>query len=161
MTDFRVGIGTDAHRFSGGRPLILGGVTIEHPQGLLGHSDADVLVHAVIDALLGASGQGDIGKLFPDNDRTFKDADSLVLLKTAWDLISLDGWKISNIDSIVICQKPRISHYIPEMQENIARVFGSLDVSRIGIKGTTTEKMGFTGREEGIAAQAVALIYKD
>ena len=161
MTDIRTGIGIDAHRFAPGRLLILGGVTIDFPLGLAGHSDADVLAHAITDALLGAAGMGDIGKLFPDSDYTFKDADSLVLLKTAWDLVSAEGWKISNIDSVVICQKPKILPYIDAMRKNFSASLGNLDPSRISIKGTTTEKMGFTGREEGIAAQAVILIRKD
>lgn len=161
MTDYRVGIGFDAHKFSDERPLVLGGVLVEYPYGLAGHSDADVLTHAVIDALLGAAGEGDIGTLFPDSDEAYRNIDSMILLKKASEVIFACGWKISNIDSVLICQKPRIAEYIPAMKKRYSETLDGLTVSRIGIKGTTTENMGFTGRQEGIAAQAVAMIYKD
>ncbi len=161
MIDYRVGIGADAHKFAKDRPLILGGMLIQYPLGLVGHSDADVLTHAIIDALLGAAGEGDIGTLFPDNDESYRNIDSMILLKKVTENIFTRGWKISNIDSVVICQKPRIAEYIPEMKKKYSETLEGLSVSRIGIKGTTTENMGFTGRQEGIAAQAVAMIYKD
>jgi len=161
MTDYRVGIGIDAHKFIEGRPLILGGVLIKYPFGLAGHSDADVLTHAIIDALLGAAGEGDIGTLFPDSDEAYRNIDSMILLKKASEGLFARGWKISNIDSVIICQKPHISEYISEMKKRYSEILEGLSAVRIGIKGTTTENMGFTGRQEGIAAQAVAMIYKD
>ena len=158
--DLRVGIGSDIHQFVVNRPLILGGVSIPFEKGLLGHSDADALLHAIIDALLGAAGKGDIGKLFPDTDKQWKDAKSLELLTKAWAEIKKDGWKISNIDSAVVLQQPKISRYIPEMIQNIAKVLG-ITPEQVGIKATTSEGLGYTGRGEGIFVQAVALLTKD
>ena len=151
----RIGQGFDVHAFSENRKLILGGVQIPHNQGLIGHSDADVLIHAVIDAILGALALGDIGKLFPDNDLSYKDADSMELLKKV--LKQVPAFKINNLDVTVICQKPKIAEYTLKMRQNLSEVF-KCDLSQISIKGTTTEKLGFTGREEGIAAMAVILL---
>ncbi|MCR5035503.1 MAG: 2-C-methyl-D-erythritol 2,4-cyclodiphosphate synthase [Clostridia bacterium] len=155
----RVGTGFDVHRFAEGRKLILGGVDIPYDRGLLGHSDADVLVHAVMDALLGAAALGDIGKHFPDSDETYKDADSTVLLAKVKKMLEENFYNIGNIDVTLIAQKPKISPYIDEMRDNISGVLG-IDRSRVNIKGTTTEQLGFTGREEGIACEAVCSIYR-
>ena len=155
----RVGHGYDVHRFCEGRRLILGGTVIPYEMGLLGHSDADVLVHAVMDALLGAAALGDIGMHFPDSDKAYKDADSLILLKGVCELLAEKGYSVSNIDATVIAQKPKLRPYIDEMRRNIAKVMG-LDIGCISIKATTEEKLGFTGRLEGISAHCVALIYK-
>lgn len=154
---FRIGQGVDVHAFAEGRKLILGGVDIPHIKGLAGHSDADVLVHALMDALLGALALGDIGKLFPDSDNAFKDADSLKLLQK---VIGLDAFKnvsLVNADITVIAQKPKIAPFTEQMRRNIAAVL-KCDLSQISIKGTTTEKLGFCGREEGITASAVVLL---
>jgi 2-C-methyl-D-erythritol 2,4-cyclodiphosphate synthase len=140
-----------------GRPLILGGVEIPFEKGLDGHSDADALVHAIIDALLGACGKGDIGQHFPDTEATWKGADSLVLLKTVWDNLTADGWKLVNIDSNICAEAPRMKPFIPEMQKRIAAVL-EVAPEDIGIKAGTFEKMGFVGRREGIMATAVALL---
>ena len=153
----RVGTGYDVHAFADDRALIIGGVTIPHEKGLLGHSDADVLVHAMMDALLGAVGEADIGTLFPDTDPAYKDISSLVLLARVADVLEERGFTIVNIDSVIIAQKPKMLPHIPQMKANIARVLET-DTDRIGIKATTTEWLGFTGREEGIAAQAVCLV---
>ena len=155
----RVGTGFDVHRFAEGRQLVLGGVDIPYVRGLLGHSDADVLVHAVMDALLGAAALGDIGKHFPDSDEAYKDADSMVLLAKVKKMLEENFYNIGNIDVTLIAQKPKISPYIDEMRDNIAGVLG-IDRSRVNIKGTTTEQLGFTGREEGIACEAVCSIYR-
>lgn len=155
----RVGSGFDVHRLVKGRPLIIGGVKIEHETGLEGHSDADVLVHAVMDALLGAAGLPDIGQLFPDNDPNFKGADSLALLRQVNSLLCEKGFAIINIDSVLAAQAPKLSPYKKEMKLNIARAL-NIEPERIGIKATTTEHLGFTGRKEGIAASACALIIK-
>ena len=155
----RVGIGYDVHKLAENRKLILGGVDIPHEKGLLGHSDADVLLHAVSDALLGAAGLGDIGKHFPDNDNSFKDINSLILLKNVYELLLKEDYIISNIDATVVCQKPKLAPYIDEMRKNIASVL-SLDVNQVNIKATTTETLGFEGRKEGISSHAVCLIYK-
>ncbi|MBU0728334.1 MAG: 2-C-methyl-D-erythritol 4-phosphate cytidylyltransferase [Proteobacteria bacterium] len=159
MHGLRIGQGFDAHRLVGGRPLILGGVNIPHSKGLLGHSDADVLVHALCDAILGAMGQGDIGRHFPDSDPQYKGADSLVLLSKVMDLAQAGNFSMINADITVIAQEPKLVPYFEDMLDNLARTCG---VSRnvINIKATTTEKMGFTGRGEGIAAQAVVLLVK-
>lgn len=154
----RIGIGCDTHRLVEGRKLILGGIEIEHDKGLLGHSDADALVHAVIDALLGAAGMGDIGTLFPDTDDKYKDISSLVLLKEAGKRLKEKGYEIVNIDTIIIAQKPKMAPYKQLMAEKMAEVLG-LDPSQINVKAKTNEKMGFTGREEGIETRAVALIH--
>lgn len=160
MQNFRIGQGYDVHRLTADRKLILGGVEIPHTTGLLGHSDADVLVHAIMDALLGAAALGDIGKLFPDSDPAFKNADSLKLAGIVMNTIAGNGWSIGNIDSTIVAQKPKLAPYIEKMRENIANALG-ISVSQISIKATTEEKLGFTGSCEGIAAQAVALICRD
>lgn len=153
----RIGIGYDVHSLQPGRDLILGGVGIPHKTGLLGHSDADVLVHAVCDALLGAAALGDIGRHFPDSDPAYKDMDSLVLLGEVRSKVAGSGYKIANLDCTIIAEKPKLSGFIPQMSANIARILG-IQLKQVNIKATTTEKLGFTGREEGIAAQAVVLL---
>lgn len=153
----RIGFGLDVHRLVEGRPLILGGKTIPHDKGLLGHSDADVLVHAVIDAVLGALALGDIGSWFPDADMTLKDADSVELLKTVLASERLAGWTLGNLDVTVICEEPKLRPHIDDMRANLAAVFAR-DVERISIKATTTERLGFCGKGEGIAAMANVLL---
>ncbi len=153
----RIGHGYDVHKLVEGRKLIVGGVEIPHSLGLLGHSDADVLLHAISDAILGACAMGDIGGMFPDTDEKWKGADSLKLLGAVVERVSQAGYKIENIDSTLIAQKPKMKPYIDEMRANIARVC-KLDVSQVSVKATTEEKLGFTGREEGISAHAVVLI---
>lgn len=155
----RVGLGYDAHRFASERALVLGGVRLRERDGLLGHSDADVLVHAVMDALLGAAGLEDIGHYFPDTDPAFAGADSIDLLDAVVVLLRDRGWRPVNVDVVVICEEPRIAPHRARMRERLAAALG-VDVDAVGIRGTTTEKMGFTGRREGIAAQAVALVEK-
>ena len=155
----RIGHGYDVHRLVTGRKLILGGVDIPHHQGLDGHSDADVLAHAVSDALLGAVRGGDIGKLFPDTDPAYAGADSLKLLAAVADLVREKGYDIVDIDCVVAAQAPKLSPYRDRMRENLAAACG-IDVDAIGVKATTTEHLGFEGREEGISAQAVALVHK-
>ena len=157
--DIRVGIGYDVHRLAEGEELWLGGIKIQHSKGGVGHSDADVLIHAICDALLGAADLGDIGTHFPDHDPEYRGIDSKILLKRTSDLLLLKGWVIGNIDSVVSLQAPRIKPFIPEMKKALAGVLG-LDESAVSIKATTTERLGFVGREEGIAAQAVVLIQK-
>jgi 2-C-methyl-D-erythritol 2,4-cyclodiphosphate synthase len=157
MIPFRVGQGFDVHRLVEGRRCILGGVDIPHEKGLLGHSDADVLLHAISDALLGAIGSGDIGAHFPDTDERWKGADSLRLLARVGEIVREAGWEIGNLQGTVICERPRIRPHVETMRANIASALG-IDVDQVGIQGTTTEKLGFTGRGEGIAAQAVALV---
>jgi 2-C-methyl-D-erythritol 2,4-cyclodiphosphate synthase len=154
---FRVGIGFDVHRLAEGRRCVVGGVDIPHSKGLLGHSDADVLTHAICDALLGAAGLGDIGTYFPDTDKKFKDIDSQLLLRQAWEEISKHGFKIENIDCIVMAEQPKINPHRAAMKAVLSKTLG-IEEAQIGIKATTTEKLGFAGREEGIAAQAVALL---
>lgn len=158
--NIRVGHGYDVHRLTEGRKLILGGVLIDYEKGLLGHSDADVLVHAIMDSLLGAAALGDIGTHFPDTDEKYKGADSIELLKYVCTLIAEKGCTVSNIDATVIAQAPKLKPFIPQMKQNIAEVM-NLDTDCINIKATTEEKLGFTGRKEGIAAHCVALIIKD
>ena len=153
----RIGYGYDVHAFAENRRLILGGVNIPHSMGLLGHSDADVLVHAIMDALLGAAALGDIGKHFPDTDPKYKGADSLVLLAEVGRIISENNYKIENIDSTIVAQAPKLAPYIDTMRENIARTL-NLDVSLISVKATTTEHLGFEGRKEGISACAATLL---
>lgn len=153
----RIGKGFDVHRLVEERKCIIGGVDIPNKKGLLGHSDADVLTHAVMDALLGAAALGDIGRIFPDSDEQFKDADSIKMLEQVGYMIREKGYGISNIDATVICERPKISPYVEEMIENIAKAL-KIDSDRINIKGTTTEKLGFTGRKEGIAAEAVCIL---
>ena len=150
----RVGMGYDVHKLVEGRDLILGGVKIEQSLGLLGHSDADVLVHAIMDALLGAAALGDIGKHFPDTDEQYKGADSMKLLAHVAELIEQEGYVIENIDATIIAQKPKLRPYIEQMEENIARVL-HIQKNQINVKATTEECLGFTGREEGMAAQAI------
>lgn len=157
MNDIRIGHGYDVHRLTSGRDLILGGVKIEHTAGLLGHSDADVLVHAVMDALLGAAALGDIGTHFPDSDEGYKGADSIVLLCEVGKIIKNAGYRISNIDSTIVAQAPRLAAHIGKMRENIASAL-DISIDRVSVKATTEEKLGFTGRLEGIAAHAVCLI---
>lgn len=153
----RIGIGYDVHRLTEGRRLILGGVEIPHNVGMLGHSDADVLLHAVMDALLGAAALGDIGKHFPDSDERYKDADSMQLLKHVGELIRKNGYKIENIDSIIEAQQPKLAPYIDDMRANIANTL-DIPISAVSVKATTTEGLGFVGKSEGIAAQAVTLL---
>lgn len=155
----RVGTGFDVHRMAEGRKFILGGVDIPHDRGLLGHSDADVLTHALMDALLGAAALGDIGRHFPDTDEAYRGISSMKLLEQVGSLLEENFYKIGNVDITVIAQKPKIAPYIEEMKKNISEVL-KLEKSRINIKGTTTEKLGFAGREEGVAAEAVASIYR-
>lgn len=156
----RIGHGYDVHRLVEGRKLILGGVEIEYSKGLLGHSDADVLLHAVSDALLGAAALGDIGKLFPDNDPAFKGADSLMLLGRVVDAVKMKGYKVVNIDATVLAQAPKLRPFIDEMRANIAVACGT-DIDCISVKATTEEGLGFTGSGEGIAAHCVCLIDKN
>ncbi|WP_141434092.1 2-C-methyl-D-erythritol 2,4-cyclodiphosphate synthase [Bacillus sp. 03113] len=156
---FRIGQGFDVHQLIEGRPLIIGGIEIPHEKGLLGHSDADVLLHTIADACLGAIGEGDIGKHFPDTDPAFKNADSAKLLQQVWKLVKEKGYALVNVDCTVIAQKPKMSPYIQQMRERIA-VLLEATVEEINVKATTTEKLGFTGREEGIASQAVILLRK-
>lgn len=153
----RVGLGYDAHRFAPDRALVLGGVRLREHDGLLGHSDADVLVHAVMDALLGAAGLEDIGHYFPDTDPTLSGADSLKLLAAVAGLLGEKGWRPVNVDAVVICEEPRIAPYRQAMRERLAAAMG-IGAERVSLRGTTTEGMGFTGRGEGIVAQAVALV---
>ena len=153
----RIGNGYDVHKLKEGRALILGGVKIEHTMGLDGHSDADVLVHAVMDAILGACALGDIGKLFPDTDSAYLGADSIELLKKVCALVKEKGFAINNVDSIVVAQKPKRAPHIDLMRQNIANAMG-IDISCVSIKATTEEKLGFTGRQEGISAHAVCLL---
>ena len=155
----RVGFGYDVHKFAEGRKLILGGVEIPHSLGLLGHSDADVLLHAIADALLGAAALGDIGVHFPDNDSAYKDIDSMILLKRTVDLLKDKGYDIINIDATIVAQKPKISPHSAKMKENIAKCLG-IDPDFVNIKATTTEKLGFEGREEGISSHCICLIEK-
>lgn len=159
MCNFRIGHGYDVHRLVSDRALILGGVTVPFEKGLLGHSDADVLLHAICDALLGAAALGDIGRHFPDNDPTLKDIDSRVLLLRTAELIREKGWQIGNIDATVVAEAPRLSPYIAQMRENVATVL-SLPTDTVNVKATTEEHLGFTGEKLGIAAHAVCLLVK-
>lgn len=155
----RVGFGYDVHRLVEGRDLWLGGVKIEHEKGLQGHSDADVLIHAVCDAILGAANLRDIGFHFPDTAAEYKDVDSKLLLKKVLEVVSEKGYKIGNIDATICAERPKINPHIPKMQETMAKIL-NIDIDDISIKATTSEKMGFVGREEGFAVHAVALIQK-
>ena len=155
----RIGNGYDVHQLVSGRKLILGGVNIPHPKGLDGHSDADALLHALCDALLGAVGAGDIGKHFPDSDSKWKGISSIVLLEQVTAICRNKGFEIANVDTIIVAQKPKLTLFFPDMKKNIAEAM-AIDIGQINIKATTTEKLGFVGREEGIAAYAVALLYK-
>jgi 2-C-methyl-D-erythritol 2,4-cyclodiphosphate synthase len=156
---FRIGQGYDVHQLVENRPLIIGGITIPFDKGLLGHSDADVLLHAVADACLGAIGEGDIGKHFPDTDQAFKDADSGKLLQHVWSLVKERGYELVNADCTIIAQKPKMAPFVPEIKENIANLLET-QLENINVKATTTEKLGFVGREEGIASQVVVLLKK-
>jgi 2-C-methyl-D-erythritol 2,4-cyclodiphosphate synthase len=153
----RVGVGYDVHRFEGGRPLILGGVRVPHHEGLAGHSDADVLTHAVCDAVLGAAALGDIGAVFPDTDDQYKGADSLRLLEEVVAMASAKGLNLHNVDAVVVVEQPRLAPYLGEMRERLASVLG-LPAEAVSVKATTSEGLGFAGREEGIAAQAVCTL---
>ncbi len=153
----RVGQGIDTHTFVAERPLILGGVEIESEKGLSGHSDADALLHAITDAVLGATGRGDIGTYFPDTDVKWKDADSKELFRTVWKEIVSDGWELVNIDATVVTEAPKLKSSIPRMKESISKLFG-VSPDRIGLKATTAEKMGALGRGEGLLALAVVLL---
>ena len=153
----RIGHGYDVHRLVEGRKCIIGGVEIPYEKGLLGHSDADVLLHAVMDAVLGAMAAGDIGKLFPDNDPAYKGADSLMLTRRVAEVMAERGYRLGNVDATVIAQAPKLAPHIPMMRENIAAAFG-VDADRISVKATTEERLGFTGSGEGIAAHAVCLL---
>lgn len=155
----RIGEGYDVHRFAAGRKLILGGVEIPYSMGLNGHSDADVLAHSIADALLGAAALGDIGKLFPDTDPKFLNADSMILLETVAKRVYEAGYRIGNVDSTVIAQAPKLAPYIDEMRKNISVAVG-IDIGDVSVKATTEEGLGFTGRKEGIAARTVCLIFK-
>ena len=156
---FRIGHGYDVHRLTEGRKLILGGVDIPYEKGLLGHSDADVLVHAIMDSILGALAVGDIGKLFPDNDSAYKGADSIKLLEQVISIAEEKGFTVGNIDSTILCQAPKLAGYINNMRENIAKACNT-DIGNISVKATTEEKLGFTGSGEGIAAHAVCIMEK-
>ncbi len=155
----RIGSGFDVHKLVADRPLILGGLHIPHEMGLIGHSDADVLMHAITDAILGALSLGDIGSWFPDTDDQYKNIDSGMLLKKVWDGILMNGWKLVNLDSTVLAQSPKLRPYIDEMRTNIANIL-EVEIDLISVKATTTEKLGFIGRAEGIAAEAVVLLEK-
>lgn len=156
----RIGQGFDVHQFEEGRPLIIGGITIPYEKGLTGHSDADVLLHTVTDAALGAIGEGDIGRHFPDTDEAFKDADSAVLLQKVWEIVESKGYRLGNVDCTIMAQKPKMAPYIETIRARIAELLKA-DVSQVNVKATTTEKLGFVGREEGIASMATILLMKD
>jgi len=156
---FRIGQGFDVHQLTEGRPLIIGGINIPYELGLLGHSDADVLLHTISDACLGAIGEGDIGKHFPDTDANFKDADSAKLMEQVWQLVKNKGYELVNADCTIIAQKPKMAPYIEQMRVRIAELLEA-SPEQINVKATTTEKLGFTGRGEGIASQAVVLLKK-
>jgi 2-C-methyl-D-erythritol 2,4-cyclodiphosphate synthase len=158
--NFRIGFGYDVHKLEDGLRFVLGGIPIEHTKGPVAHSDGDVLIHAICDALLGAANLRDIGVHFPDNSTDFKGIDSKILLKKTIDLLKGKGYKVGNIDSTICLQKPKIKDFIPAMQETLAKVM-DMSIEDISIKATTTEKLGFVGREEGISAYAVVLVYKD
>lgn len=155
----RIGIGYDVHKLVADRDLVLGGVNIPYEKGLLGHSDADVLAHAVMDALLGACALGDIGKHFPDTDKAYEGASSMALMKAVAEILKDNGYKIGNIDATVIAQSPKLAPHIHDMRFNMAHAL-SIDIDRISVKATTTERLGFAGRGEGIAAEAAALVHK-
>ena len=155
----RIGQGFDVHQLVENRPLIIGGVTIPYEKGLLGHSDADVLLHTITDAILGALALGDIGKHFPDTDAAYKDADSVELLRKVWEMVEHRGYQLGNVDATIMAQKPKMLPYIPAMVEVIANVLHA-DQSQVNVKATTTEQLGFVGRGEGIASQAAVLLVK-
>lgn len=153
----RIGFGYDVHQLAEGEDLVIGGLTIPHEKGSVGHSDADVLLHVICDALLGALALGDIGTHFPDTDSAYKGIDSKILLRDTWKLIQAEGYTLANLDSTVCLQRPKLKPHIPAMREGIADILGA-DISRIGIKATTTEKLGFVGLEQGVSAHAVVLL---
>ena len=159
MTNLRIGQGYDVHRLAEGRALILGGVAIPYEQGLDGHSDADVLTHAIMDALLGAAGLGDIGKLFPDTEERYRGISSLLLLRKVGELLKIKGWQVVNLDSTIVAQAPKLSPYREAMRRNLAEALG-IDEASVSVKATTEERLGFTGDGSGMAAQAIALIEK-
>lgn len=156
---FRIGYGYDVHQLAEGEDLVIGGLAVPHTKGSVGHSDADVLLHVMCDAMLGALALGDIGTHFPDTDSAYKGIDSKILLKRTWDLVQSKGWTVSNMDTTVCLQQPKLNPHIPAMRACVADILG-VDVDRIGIKATTTEKLGFVGKEEGISAHAVVLLEK-
>ena len=158
--DIRIGHGFDVHALAEGLPLIIGGIKIEHTKGCVAHSDGDVAIHAICDALLGALALGDIGKLFPDTSAEFKGIDSKILLRRVCDVINEKGYKISNIDCTIAMQRPKLRPHIDNMRQTMADVMG-LDVDRVSVKATTTEKLGFEGREEGVSVDAIALLIKE
>ncbi len=155
----RIGQGFDVHEFAEGRPLIIGGITIPHSKGLIGHSDADVLLHTITDAALGAIGKGDIGHHFPDTDVAFKDADSAILLQEVWKLVEEEGYQLGNIDCTIMAQQPKMAPHIEDIKKRVASLLNA-DPSQVNVKATTTEKLGFVGREEGIATLAAILLVK-
>jgi 2-C-methyl-D-erythritol 2,4-cyclodiphosphate synthase len=157
VSEYRIGTGIDAHRLEQGVPLVLGGVAFDHPLGLAGHSDGDVVAHALTDAILGAAGRGDIGELFPPGDPRFAGADSLALLADAYEQVAEDGWRLVNADVVLIGEEPRIAPRRGEMRVRLAEALG-VDEGRVSVRATTTDRLGFTGRGEGLAAQAVALL---
>ncbi|MBN1848670.1 MAG: 2-C-methyl-D-erythritol 2,4-cyclodiphosphate synthase [Deltaproteobacteria bacterium] len=154
---FRIGFGYDVHRLTEGRPLVLGGVTIPYPMGLLGHSDADVMIHAVMDGILGALGKGDIGQHFPDTDPKYKDMESLVMLKTVMVWMKQEGFRINNLDCTIVAEKPKLAPHIPVMKQKLSIIL-EVEKDQVNIKATTTEGLGFCGRGEGMAAYAVVSI---
>ena len=158
MVEARIGQGFDVHALVPGRRLLLGGVSIEHPQGLLGHSDADVLLHAITDALLGAAGLGDIGRSYPDSDPRYRDADSRALLAEVVQRVQGEGWRVGNLDCVVIAEQPRIAPYVETIRGSIAQLLNT-EPARVNVKGKTTERLGFIGRGEAIAASAVVLLF--
>jgi 2-C-methyl-D-erythritol 2,4-cyclodiphosphate synthase len=155
----RIGFGMDVHQFNEHRELVLGGVKIPHEKGLLGHSDADVLIHSIMDAILGALALGDIGKHFPDTDMAYKDISSMKLLSNVYEIMVDNGYKVGNIDAVVAAQNPKLSPYIQQMRENIANILNT-EIGNISVKATTTEKLGFEGREEGITSYCVCMLEK-
>lgn len=157
MSDLRIGLGIDAHAFGDSVPLVLGGVVIDHPRGLVGHSDGDVVAHALTDALLGAAGLADIGALYPSEDETYRGADSLVLLGDAYSRVREAGWELVNADCVLVGQEPRVAPHRVAMAERLAGALG-VERGRVNVRATTTDHLGFTGRGEGLAAQAVALL---
>jgi 2-C-methyl-D-erythritol 2,4-cyclodiphosphate synthase len=159
VSEYRVGTGFDAHALEEGVPLVLGGVRIEHPRGLAGHSDGDVLAHALTDALLGAAGLEDIGALFPSSDPKLADADSLELLAQAWERVQADGWRLANADVVLVGEEPRLAPHRGDMRQRLAAVLG-VEPELVAVRATTTDGLGFAGRGEGLAAQAVALLVR-
>jgi 2-C-methyl-D-erythritol 2,4-cyclodiphosphate synthase len=157
VSELRIGIGVDAHALAEGVPLVLGGIRIDHPSGLAGHSDGDVIAHALVDAVLGAAGLGDIGSLFPSGDERWSGADSLDLLREAWARASAAGYELVNADCVLLGEEPRIAPHREQMRERLAGALG-VDPGRVNVRATTTDRLGFTGRGEGLAAQAVALL---